>query len=671
MKSSPNCENSSKLEQLASARFSGLTVAEIKVLRAVAAGETAICSPNRLINDPRNDPVSYESWGDDRQINAKILRWICTDSLAKLLIDPFGIHVYAARILGQLDLSYVTVPFPLTFANCSFESEFNLRHANLVAVNLQGTHLYELSADGATIKGGFFLRHGFHARGQVRLAAVRIGGNLECDQGTFENPAQRERKSSGTAIVADGAIIQGSIFLRSGFRALGEVRLAGVQIGGCLDCTNASFNNPASRDTSSSGIALNGQGLLAKGYVDLGAGFCAQGETALVAAHIVGNLNMGGAVLSNPEVPSLPGPRAALACDRIIVEGGIFLNQGLLATGEIRLLGAQIGGDLDCAGTYFTAIMPDAPDDRNRALSVHSASIRGNVHLRHGFHSEGTVTFSGSQIAGNLDCTQGHFEGEIELEATSIRDAFFWRKISHPECARLVLTNASAGALADDIRSWPQTKKLTVEGFLYNRFSGEDVPRKAAERLNWLSRQEFFTPQPYRQLAKVLRAEGDTVGARQTLFEMEKRRHAKDSSVWQRFASGLLKNTVGYGYYPFWAFRSLALLMLLGAVLYWSGYLRGDIVPTDKDAYSAYSAFKKQRDLPPQYVRFQPMIYSIENSFPLLKLGQVDYWQPNPSALAATNFTNILRWFRWAQVAFGWILATLFVAGLAGVVRED
>src|SRR5260370_835767 len=79
--------------------------------------------------------------------------------------------------------------------------------------------------------------------GQVRLSAARIGGNLECDGATLVNPARPDDSESGLALIADGAIITGGVFLRNGFSAAGEVRLIGSQIGS-LDCSNGTFKNP-------------------------------------------------------------------------------------------------------------------------------------------------------------------------------------------------------------------------------------------------------------------------------------------------------------------------------------------------------------------------------------------------------------------------------------------
>jgi hypothetical protein len=205
-----------------------------------------------------------------------------------------------------------------------------------------------------------------------------------------------------------------------------------------------------------------------------------------------------------------------------------------------------------------------------------------------------------------------------------------WWRVLDPERAELVLANTSVGSLADDNRSWPQAGKLVLDGFVYGRFSGTGVSWRVNDRLSWLARQKEFAPQPFRQLAKVLASEGDHAGTLKTLSEMEQRRRKiKDLSIWQRVVSLILKVTIGYGYYPFRALGWLATVVLVGAILYWIGFYTGRMVPTDKEAHAE---FVTHGYLPPQYVRFHALIYSLENSFPLVKLGQVDFWQPDPDS---------------------------------------
>jgi len=82
------------------------------------------------------------------------------------------------------------------------------------------------------------------------------------------------------------------------------------------------------------------------------------------------------------------------------------------------------------------------------------------------------------------------------------------------------------------------------------------------------------------------------------------------------------------------------------------------MVPTSKDAFDSLKA----NGQPPQYYpRLSAFIYSLENTFPLVKLGQVDTWHPH---------RRLLRWFKWLQNLTGWLLAGLFAAGLAHLVQR-
>jgi len=402
--SPPPHDSASNLEKLARERFSNLTEAETKLLRAASTGDTARCGVTNFVHDVLNDPSSAETWGAERQIRAELVRWMCADPTATNLVDPFGLHVYAARLKGNVDLSYLTVPFPLTFANCFLEGELNLRHSDLLNVNLQGTRTIAISADGATVKSGVFLRYGFHSSGPVRFLTTRIGGNFECDGSRFGHLG--DSNATEPALALDGAIVKGSIFLRNGFEAVGEVRLMGTQIGGCLDCTNASFKSSPTGGVEDSGKALSAEGLVVSGPVSIHAVSPVEGEVSFVGARVGSTLTFGSIELSNQVAPMFHG---VLTCDRIVVQRGVFFCRGVCVVGEVRFLGAQIDADFDCDGAQFRAVTPEAADDRCRSMSCQTTVVRGNVHLRNGFHAQGTTSFNGSQVDGNFDCTGGAF----------------------------------------------------------------------------------------------------------------------------------------------------------------------------------------------------------------------------------------------------------------------
>ena len=344
----------------------------------------------------------------------------------------------------------------------------------------------------------------------------------------------------------------------------------------------------------------------------------------------------------------------------------------------MRLLGAQIGGNLECDDARFenppqTRTTEGGKVERvpgtGTALSADGINVKGDVFLSGEFQAQGEVRLLGAQIGGNLDCTGGTFT-KLTAQTATITGNFFWRSVGHPEGAALELDlmNASAGSIAGDRASWPAPGNLLLDGFVYKRISGD--LRDAKTRLEWLGRGGTFTPQPYRQLAKVLDEEGDPRGARKVLYEMEKTLRQQDVEKLKglrRWAvrrwSWLLKAVIGHGYYPARAFGWLLASVVLGFVIFGAGYSRGGIVPTNK---TAYDFFRNQHAPPSYYERFHPLVYSLENSFPLVKLGQADRWQPDPHPR-----WRGLRFFRWFQICAGWFFATMFVAGVTGVVRRD
>lgn len=86
--------------------------------------------------------------------------------------------------------------------------------------------------------------------------------------------------------------------------------------------------------------------------------------------------------------------------DRLQCSGGVFLRKKFKTTADIRLLGAQIGGDLDCNEGLFEVKGSDA-------LLLARAVVGGSIFLGNGFKSTGRVSLRGVQINGGLSCTKG------------------------------------------------------------------------------------------------------------------------------------------------------------------------------------------------------------------------------------------------------------------------
>jgi hypothetical protein len=106
------------------------------------------------------------------------------------------------------------------------------------------------------------------------------------------------------------------------------------------------------------------------------------------------------------------------------------------------------------------------------------------------------------------------------------------------------------------------------------------------------------------------------------------------------------------------------------------------MVPSEKEAYGT---FKNGHQPPAYYGTFHASIYSFENSFQIVRLGQADRWQPEPNmqSFAHQSEDGLARFFRhiissqflvrfrWFQIIFGWFFTTLALAGVTGLVRKE
>jgi hypothetical protein len=479
-----------------------------------------------------------------------------------------------------------------------------------------------LTASGATIEGLVLLKDGFIAHGGVIISDTAIGRSFSADGGQFFN-------TNGVALFAERLRPKGGVFLRYGFRAFGEVRLSDATIGGNLQCEGGRFVNNA-------GLALNAQGTRIDGSVFLmgvtSNGFWSEGEVRFANAIIGQSLECSKAQFNNPQ-------RQAVNAAGVHIRGGaVFV--GVVAYGEIQLTGGAVEGDLDCRKSRLFGTP--------KALSAEATKIDGNVALTDDFEAHGPVTFAQAKIGS----------------------AFVYSKVQSPENAVLILISANAGMLYDDEKSWPANGNLFLDGFTYERIF-ENSPRDAATRINWLQRQpkDQFFPQPYEQLAKVLKQMGHDDAADEVMIEKN-----KSSASWFWYHIGWL---VGYGYVPMRAFWFSALCLIVGSCSFRYGKRQGLITPTDfARAYSTKEAERENR-LSEDYPNFSALVYSLETFVPLLNLDMAQHWRPNSGRSAKLVLGKMRlrisgRFLYGCLVIYkilGWVLTTLWLGALTGLVK--
>ncbi|MHB2169863.1 hypothetical protein [Alsobacter sp. R-9] len=446
--------------------------------------------------------------------------------------------------------------------------------------------------------------------------------------------------SSVPGLLADRLEARGDLTLR-GADVRGPVELAGARIGGWFEADGASLHAPG-------GLVVEAPGLAARGVHLRGASV--RGGVDLEGARLVAGLEAQGMVLEHPE-------GQALDADSLETGSNVILRRARIV-GEVNLLGSHVSGDLDGLGATFS-------NPGRVALNLGRATIEGGFLLREGARVEGTLDMTGTSV----------------------------------------------GTVHDEAEAWPPAGDLLLNRCMYNGFI--DGPADAASRLDWLSRQsparwgEDFWPQPYEQLATVFRDMGHDEDARRVLVEKERlqraARRARAGNASLRAALGakdwLLGVTLGYGRQPLLAFLWLLLIWLVGVGVFAQADAVGAMKPNSpvvlrspewtacrlprgqtaeltataqivqgraEPGQTQLACFRSQFEAL-SYPEFNAWMYSLDTLFPVMEIGQRNYWRPDP----AQRWGGVTIAFFYLESILGWALSLLAVAGFSGLVKSN
>ena len=655
-----------ELLRLATEQFTNLSPAEEKLFRSVAKGERVNFSG---ASDEENDPNHADKWSAERALNADRIAWLCTNPASSKLVTHCGIIIEGAQVNGAMVLDFADITFPLLMQKCVFSESIFLNCTNLNGLYLIGTHIKDLQADEAKIEKSVHLRDGFKAEGEVRLIGTTIGKDFNCCDGQFINAGKK-------ALIADGVNIGGACYLRK-VKAEGEVRFPSATIKRDFDCQGGQFSNAEEKALFADGIEIGGS-------VHLRNNFKAEGEVRFLGATIGRNMECDGGQFSNAE-------GKALFADGIEIGGSVHLRNNFKAEGEVRFPTANIGKDFNCDSGQFKTITADG------------VNIGGACYLRK-VKAEGEVRFLGATIGRSMECDGGQFNntnsfalladgikingslllrngfeanGKLSFISAYVARHFQLRDANLPEII-LDLCSAKVGTFWDEEKSWPKAGNLLLNGFVYDEIH-HFAPTDAKTRINWLKRQPIsqFLPQPYEQLAGVLRKKGHEKEADKVMIEKNDNiAHRINLFHPMRWLQFFFKLFVGYGYRPWRAFRWSLIVILLGTILFSSGNQEGIMTPSKIDAYVLSSPGTQQ--LSENYPQFNSLIYSLEMFTPLLKLEMGNYWQPNANRgkrhivreISLPTDGSFLRGYLWFHIILGWVLTTLWVGALTGLVKK-
>jgi hypothetical protein len=569
-----------------------LTKTERALIDAARRGEAWECS--RLEAD-----TLRRSTDPDHLVRARLLRELLLGWHGGL--DPRGVHLAGARVTGRLDARYIQASVGIRLDLCVVEQDAWFHHAHLPWLILNGSSVAALHCDGLRVDSDLFLRDQFTATsdselGAIRLLGAHIGGNVDFDGAQLTN-------HNGPALHCDGMRVEGGLFLRDQFTATG-----------------------------------NGE----------------RGAIRLLGAHIGGNVDFGGAQLTNHNGP-------ALHCDRLRVEGGLFLRDQFTATGDselgaIRLLGAHIGGNVEFDGAQLT-------NHKGPALVCDGMRVEGGLFLRDQF----TATGNGERGAVRLHAV--HVGSLLDLkDATLNTPSGHALGLRDARCSTLRLSASVICPTGQGDTRRPCTHSSQVIGVI--GFTYTDLVDVSWEQwLHLLRRHTLaYQPQPYQQLAAMRTAAGHDRDTRRILITQQQDHRARGElgGPLRRTMHAIWGGLGGYGYRAGRvAFALLVVLLLAGGLGVWAGN-----TPTNNGQYAA------QRPLTTQNAQsnssssrcslIEQIGLGIDRGLPLASTGVRTHCDLDTASTAGQWFTGVI----WLLQAVVWALATLAVAGYTGLVRK-
>lgn len=362
------------------ARLGKLSAAERRVWRAYPRGDFVDLRSDDTETD---DPANAETWSADRVVRGEVIAALLLGACSTAAGAVSAVRLAGARITGPLFVDHGRVSSLLLLRWCAFDGPIDLDDAITESIDLSGSHLATLSAYGAQVRGTLDLRDTV-IRGDgdraVHADGIRIDGSLFANravvtgsfslinaqisgQVTFIDAKLTNPVPDGISLNAGGMRV-GRSLLAQRLQTLGELRMPGAHVGSSLLFSGATLNGGGRSALHGDSLTVASEAFFRPHRTEDGAQrFTAVGAVRLTGARFGGELSFDGAELA----PSAGQP--ALQASRMLVEGSLYLGDGLHTSGEIRLTGARITGHLDLHGM-------DSPD---ALLSLYAAAAAGGI----------------------------------------------------------------------------------------------------------------------------------------------------------------------------------------------------------------------------------------------------------------------------------------------------
>ena len=345
-----------------------LTERELALVDAAHGGTVLECSDHGV-------DVLASSTDPGLRVRAAVVRELLLGRCGG--VDPRGVRIRGARIVGALDLEHVTAVARLVLIECVLD-RVNLSRTVLPQLVLTGSRAAAINADGIQVDGDLLLSQtrisGTGAMGALCLPNARITGILDLQEAEVSNDSGPALHA--TSLHADGVILRQARMTGTGDR--GTIRMSDAHVRGVLNMDGAQVRNH-------SGPALHADRLRVDSLLFLRevrlTGHGDRGTARLQGARVGGAVNLQSAELRNDS-------GAALDAADLEVGGTLCLERmrvsGTGKSGAICLASARLGDSL---------YLVDTTVDNESGPALHADSL----------HTEDTIVLLETRLSGTSD----------------------------------------------------------------------------------------------------------------------------------------------------------------------------------------------------------------------------------------------------------------------------
>ena len=520
----------------------------------------------------------------NRLLSSSFLRTILVSKEWNKYIGKGGVQIVGAYFEDTLNLFQDRIFNELHLDGCLINSGFIFVDGKCpLNISLSGSTIRkELNFQGANINGGLYLSGKID---KIRLTYTTVSRELSIKNCLVKN-----------GVNADHLKVGGNLFMYQS-KFVEEFILSGANIESNIDITNCYFNKTLQLDST----------------------------------QVAGNINLKKSQLNN------------LEAKRLTVDG------------QVNFDGIKVKGDtiLDFSNIESTLFLGSRNKNPNTVtieslseyhnLSISGVKIGNDLSLRLA-KVFGNTDINSSIIGGKCILGPSGYFGQFNLTFSSVKSVLDFQGA---QFKRINLTGTSTFYVIDsDDTTWPD--KINLFGFTYKYFGtalpGNDVTndftvvaKDSKWFTEWLNRLVVYSPQPYEEAVKVLKAMGDKEASNDILYDKENH-ELELSTGFRKLWLYTLKYSIGYGigmkyFYCLWVVIPLVIV--------------GVLVCRTSPEWSNHNVAWW-------------IAYSVEQLLPIFNLGK---------SVVNIKFGLVQELYFILHNIFGFTLASFIVAGLAGITK--